>query len=58
MNPEQIQIFCPAPSTYSALMFYTETDPFTGKKIIVEKDPRRKELQKDIVVKKSSEGHK
>ena len=58
MNPEQIQIFCPAPSTYSALMFYAETDPFTGKKIFVEKDPRRKELQKDIVVKKSSEGHK
>ncbi len=58
MNPEQIQIFCPAPSTYSALMYHTEIDPFNDKRLFVEKDPRRKELQKDIVVKKSSEGHK
>ncbi|MDD4924386.1 MAG: YgiQ family radical SAM protein [Dehalococcoidales bacterium] len=55
-NPEQVQIFCPAPSTYSALMYYTQTDPFTGKKLFVEKDPRRKEQQKDIVVKKSDKG--
>jgi uncharacterized radical SAM protein YgiQ len=54
MNPEQVQIFCPAPCTYSALMYYTETDPFTGKKIFVEKDPRRKEQQKDIVIEKQS----
>jgi uncharacterized radical SAM protein YgiQ len=53
MNPEQVQIYCPAPSTYSALMYYTETDPFTWKKLFVEKDPRRKEQQKDAVVKKS-----
>jgi uncharacterized radical SAM protein YgiQ len=56
MNPEQVQIFCPAPSTYSSLMYYTETDPFTGKKIFIEKDPHRKELQKDIVVKKAGRG--
>ncbi len=53
MNPEQVQIFCPAPSTYSALMYYTESDPFTGKKLFVEKDMHRKEQQKDIVVKKA-----
>jgi uncharacterized radical SAM protein YgiQ len=58
INPEQVQIFCPAPSTYSALMYHTEIDPFNDKRLFVEKDPRRKELQKDIVVKKSSEGHK
>jgi len=52
MNPEQVQIFCPAPSTYSSLMYYTETDPFTGKPIFVEKDPRNKERQKNIAVKK------
>ncbi len=51
-NPEQVQIFCPAPSTYSALMYYTETDPFTGKKLFVEKDLFGKERQKDIVVEK------
>jgi uncharacterized radical SAM protein YgiQ len=54
MNPEQVQIFCPAPSTYSSLMYYTEADPFSGKKLFVEKDLRRKELQKDIVVKKKT----
>jgi uncharacterized radical SAM protein YgiQ len=58
MNPEQVQIFCPAPSTYSALMYYTETDPFIGKKLFVEKDPHRKEQQKDVVLQKSSGGHR
>jgi uncharacterized radical SAM protein YgiQ len=52
MNPEQVQIFCPAPSTYSSLMYYTGTDPFTGKPIFVEKDPQNKDWQKSIVVKK------
>jgi radical SAM superfamily enzyme YgiQ (UPF0313 family) len=52
MNPEQVQVFLPAPSTYSALMYYTEMDPFTGEKLFVEKDNRKKEMQKDIVVAK------
>ena len=52
INPEQVQIFLPAPSTYSSLMYYTETDPFTGKPVFVEKDPKRKERQKDIVTRK------
>ncbi|MFH0888106.1 MAG: YgiQ family radical SAM protein [Planctomycetota bacterium] len=29
INPEQVQIFTPTPSTYSTLMYYTEMDPFT-----------------------------
>ncbi|MEE8577342.1 MAG: YgiQ family radical SAM protein [candidate division Zixibacteria bacterium] len=53
-NPEQVQIFTPLPSTYSALMYYTEVNPFTGKKIFVEKDIRRKTRQKEIVTKKAS----
>ncbi len=52
MNPEQVQIFVPAPSTYSSLMYYTETDPFSGKPVFVEKDPKNKENQKDIVTQK------
>jgi len=52
MNPEQVQVFLPAPSTYSALMYYTEIDPFTGERLFVEKDNRKKEQQKDIVVAK------
>jgi hypothetical protein len=33
-------------------MYYTELDPKTRKKIFVEKDTKRKEKQKQIVVKK------
>jgi uncharacterized radical SAM protein YgiQ len=51
-NPEQVQIFIPLPSTYSAVMYYTEKDPFTGRKIFVEKDIKRKEIQKSIVTDK------
>ncbi len=54
MNPEQAQVFTPTPSTYSAVMYYTEMDPKTRKKIFVEKDTRRKEKQKEIVIKKEN----
>ena len=50
-NPRQLQIFTPLPSTYSTLMYFTETDPFSNKKIFVEKKPERKQVQKDIVMK-------
>lgn len=50
--------FTPTPGTYSAVMYYTELDPFTKKKIFVEKDQRRKEKQKEIVVAKKSFGGK
>ena len=53
-NPEQVQIFVPAPSTYSSLMYYTGTDPFSGKPLFVEKDPVKKEIQKDIVTQKQA----
>jgi len=52
MTPEQAQVFTPTPGTYSSVMYYTEMDPVTRKKIFVEKDMRRKEKQKEIVVKK------
>lgn len=52
ISPEQVQIFTPTPSTYASLMYYTELDPFTRQPIFVEKDPRRKERQKDIVTAK------
>ncbi|MBM3132686.1 MAG: YgiQ family radical SAM protein, partial [Chloroflexi bacterium] len=56
LNPEQVQIFTPTPSTYSTLMYYTEVDPVAGEPIFVEKDPRRKERQKSIVVRKGRPG--
>jgi hypothetical protein len=45
---QQVQIFTPLPSTQSALMYWTGTDPSDGKKIFVEQDPVKKQRQKDI----------
>ena len=50
-TPEDVQIFTPLPSTYSTAVYYTETDPYTGKSIFVEKNIREKETQKKTVVK-------
>lgn len=49
INPEQVQIFTPTPSTYSTLMYATCIDPFNNKKIFVEKDINKKYLQKDVI---------
>ncbi|MDM8516696.1 YgiQ family radical SAM protein [Desulfobacterales bacterium HSG16] len=52
-NPEQVQIFTPAPSTYSSLMYYTGINPFTEKKLFVEKSLKGCEKQKQIVIEKN-----
>ncbi len=52
-TPQQVQIFTPLPSTTSALMYWTEINPATGRKIYVEKDLAKKQRQKDIVVGKT-----
>ncbi len=49
INPEQVQIFTPTPSTYSSLMYHTELNPFTGEKIFVEKNFKGREKQKKII---------
>lgn len=54
IHPEQVQIFTPTPSTYGSLMYYTEMDPFTLEPLFIEKDPIRKERQKQIVVDKGN----
>ena len=53
-RPEQVQVFTPTPSTYSTLMYYTGTDPFTGKQVFVEKGLRGKSIQKEVLVPKRS----
>lgn len=50
--PEQVQIFTPTPSTWSTLMYHTRRNPFTGKPLFVEKDPRKKNTQKTILTAK------
>jgi uncharacterized radical SAM protein YgiQ len=52
ISPKQVQIFTPTPSTYSSLMYHTEMDPLTGEPLFVEKDQRKKERQKDVLVRK------
>ncbi len=47
--PEQVQIFTPTPATYATLMYHTETDPFTGERLFVEKDSGKKARQKAVL---------
>jgi uncharacterized radical SAM protein YgiQ len=56
--PEQVQIFTPSPSTFSTLMYYTGLNPFTGKKIFVEKKPAGKQKQKDLIIRNESRSKK
>jgi radical SAM superfamily enzyme YgiQ (UPF0313 family) len=56
ISPEQVQLFTPLPSTYSALMYYTGMDPFTREPIFVEKDAGRRERQKWIATQKPGRG--
>ncbi|MFC1501586.1 YgiQ family radical SAM protein [Elusimicrobiota bacterium] len=48
-SPEQVQIFTPLPSTYSALMYHTEKNPFINRPIFVEKNLANKRKQKNTV---------
>ncbi|MCX7697980.1 MAG: DUF3362 domain-containing protein, partial [Candidatus Goldbacteria bacterium] len=48
-KPEQIQIFTPTPGTWSSVMYWTEKNPWTGEKIVVEKNQKGKEEQKNIL---------
>jgi len=50
VNPEQVQVFTPTPSTYSTLMYWTERNPFTGEPCFVEKNVKGRERQKDILM--------
>ena len=47
MMHEQVQIFTPAPSTRSTVMYHAGVDPFTGKKVWSEKSVTGKKMQKD-----------
>ncbi len=46
LDPEQVQIFTPLPSTWSTVMYYTGRDPFDGGEIFVERNTPDKEKQK------------
>lgn len=46
MHPEQVQDFTPTPMTLATAMFYLGFDPYTGKKVFVERDIAGKKRQK------------
>lgn len=48
--PEQVQVFTPLPSTWSAVMYRTGKNPWTGAPIYVERDPKKRSLQKTVLV--------
>ncbi len=48
-TPEQVQIFTPGPATLGALMYHTETGP-DGMAVFVEKNTKKKEIQKQALV--------
>ncbi|MDT8273198.1 MAG: YgiQ family radical SAM protein, partial [Desulfomonilia bacterium] len=50
INPEQVQIFTPTPSTYASLIYHTGIDPFSGNGLFVEKTASGKQRQKGILV--------
>jgi len=54
LPPDQVQIFTPAPATISTLMYATERDPFTSRRIFVEKTAAGRERQKQILVVKKT----
>ena len=58
LRVEQCQIFTPLPGTAAAVMYATGLDPWTGKKVFVERDPRRREMQKALILWRQPESRK
>ena len=50
IRAEQCQIFTPLPGTASAVMYATGLDPYSGKPVYVERDPKRREMQKALIL--------
>ena len=51
--PEQVQVFTPTPSTVSTLIYHTGIHPDTGEPVFCEKQIKKKEKQKQILLKRS-----
>ncbi len=49
INPEQVQIFTPTPSTWSTLMYCTGKAPGSGQPLFVERDRSARERQKAVL---------
>ncbi len=49
IHPEQIQDFIPLPMTVSGCMYYTEKNPFTGKRVHVARGLRERKIQRALI---------
>ena len=49
-HPQQVQIFTPTPSTLATMMYHVGKDEY-NKPVFVERSPRKRQDQKDVVVK-------
>lgn len=47
--PEQVQDFIPTPGSASTAMYYSGVDPFTGKKVLVVRNPHDKAMQRALM---------
>ncbi len=47
--PDQVQDFYPTPGTLATCMYYTETDPLTGKPVYVAKGTEEKRMQRALL---------
>jgi uncharacterized radical SAM protein YgiQ len=50
LKVEQCQIFTPTPGTAATVMYATGLDPATLEPVFVERDPRKKEAQKQLIL--------
>lgn len=48
-TPEQVQDFYPTPGSLSTTMYYTGTNPLTGKKVYVPKKQKEKNMQRALL---------
>ena len=50
LRVEQVQIFTPTPGTAATAMYATGLDPATRQPVFVERDSRRREMQKALLL--------
>lgn len=56
--PRQVQIFTPTPSTISTLMYWTGSNPLTGRSCFVERNFHGREQQKQVLLDKKNRRRK
>jgi len=49
LAPEQVQDFYPTPGTISSCMYHTGLDPLTGEKVLVDRSPHGKAMQRALI---------